>query len=382
MNCLGCKRAISKSELLSCITCKACYHYQCLNFDPSYFKSNIQELYRSWRCHLCANVTRRNRDDNTPVGSPYRSNNIPVATTSSLTTSHLADMSCDESFSNTSSRSVESSDQCAQAVTQTVDQEATITMRQFSQLIDLKLNDIRATLSLEIHEKVKSEIKAVTDTMKQDFSQTTDFLSSEQTDLKRNLNQASQRILELEAQKASLQSDMAKLEGRLCQIEKSSRCCNLEVQCIPERRNENLLTLFKKLCEQIKSPLSESDIRSCRRVAKLNPSSDRPRNVLVTLPSERHRDAIISAVKRYNKGNPKDLLNSGHMGIAGDRKLIFVGEHLSKQCKDLHAAARRLAKEKCYKYTWVKFGRVYVRKDDTSPAIYIKDMLSLDKSVV
>lgn len=175
---------------------------------------------------------------------------------------------------------------------------------------------------------------------------------------------------------------MAKLETRLSQTEKVTRSCNLEIQCIPERRNENLAILFKKLCEHIKLPISDSDIRSCRRIARLNPSSDRPRSVLITLPSERHRNHIISGVERYNNSNPKDLLNSAHIGVTGDKRLIFVGEHLSKQCKDLHSAARRLAKEKGFKYTWVKYGRVYIRKDDTSPAIYIKDLTDLEKSVL
>ncbi|VVD04453.1 unnamed protein product [Leptidea sinapis] len=182
-------------------------------------------------------------------------------------------------------------------------------MRQFSELIDLKLDSIRSTLSLEIQEKVKSEVKAVVETIKQEFTETTDFISKEQKDTRTNLDQAIKRITELEAQKAKVQSDMAKLEYRLCQSEKASRSCNLEVHCIPERRNENLAMLFKNLCEQIKMPISDSDIRSCRRIAKLNPSSDRPRNVLVTLPSERHRDAIISGVKRYNRGNPMDHIN-------------------------------------------------------------------------
>lgn len=51
---------------------------------------------------------------------------------------------------------------------QVANPEATITMSQFSRLIDLKLDSIRATLSHEIQEKVQVEIRAATEIIKQE----------------------------------------------------------------------------------------------------------------------------------------------------------------------------------------------------------------------
>lgn len=380
MNCLGCNNKINPPDLLRCVACKGSYHYLCLNFSASFYKTNAKELRRTWRCDACTNVTRRTRNDDTPIGSPYR---LPGATAVAAAVSSAPpaaplqiNMSCDESLINNSALSLESVNE-----RDNINTEATITMQQFSRLIDTKLDSIRATLTLEIQEKIKTEMKYVTETLTRDFTETTDFLSSEQSDIKCELKLARETVAKLEAANQKLQSDIENIELRLQQTEKLSRSCNLEIQCIPERRNENLANLVKKLCGIINVPITDREIRSCRRVAKLNPSSNRPRNVLVTLPSERYRDEIISGVRRYNKSNPKDLLSSTHIGVTGERSFLYVGEHLSKMCKDLHAATRKLAKDKGFKYVWIKYGRVYVRKDETSPAIHVKNMAVLEKSI-
>ncbi|GBP34542.1 hypothetical protein EVAR_85262_1 [Eumeta japonica] len=150
---------------------------------------------------------------------------------------------------------------------------------------------------------------------------------------------------------------------------------NLEVQCVPDKRTESLLAIFKKICEEIKVPIIYTDICSVCRVAKLNPQSIHPRSILVTLPSERHRDNI-SAVRRYNKNQPSTLI-SAHLGIHGNAINIYVSD-IAPHTKKIHTAARNVSKERGYKYTWVRFGRIYVRKDDTSPAVVIKVLKDLE----
>ncbi|GBP73818.1 hypothetical protein EVAR_54870_1 [Eumeta japonica] len=74
--------------------------------------------------------------------------------------------------------------------------------------------------------------------------------------------------------------------------------------------------------------------------------------ILVTLPSERHRDDSISAVPRYNR-NQSSPLTSAHLSIHGDAINIYVSEHLPPHTKKIHAAARKVSKESGYKYTWL-----------------------------
>ncbi|KAL4709262.1 hypothetical protein ACJJTC_013322 [Scirpophaga incertulas] len=79
-------------------------------------------------------------------------------------------------------------------------------------------------------------------------------------------------------------------------------------------------------------------------------TSARPRGILVTLSSERDRDNVLSAYKRYNRDNKANQLSSTHIGIQGERCLMYVAEHLSPETKQLHAAARLAARNLSYKY--------------------------------
>ncbi|GBP26593.1 hypothetical protein EVAR_18230_1 [Eumeta japonica] len=47
-------------------------------------------------------------------------------------------------------------------------------------------------------------------------------------------------------------------------------------------------------------------------------SSDKPRNILVTVASPRLQDLVLFTTHRFNKANPKDTLNSKHVDIASE----------------------------------------------------------------
>lgn len=206
-------------------------------------------------------------------------------------------------------------------------------------------------------------------------------MESEQKDIKNELHSVNTKIASFESEKSGIQSEMRDLKRRLISLEKFSRSRNVELQMLPEKPNENLAAIVKKICQIIKAPISDGDICAVHRTAKIDPSTQRPRNVLITLPSERHRDHLLSSYKRFNKSLKSDHLNTSYLDIAGEKHNIYMVEHLAPECKSLHAADRRVAKERQYNYVWIKFGRVYVRKNESSPAIVIKDLACLDKLV-
>ncbi|XP_050358746.1 uncharacterized protein LOC126779040 [Nymphalis io] len=256
-----------------------------------------------------------------------------------------------------------------------------ITMDKISELLDQKLNttlqahmnNLRLTLREDIKTLVRAEMDAAIQNLKDEFSSTTDFICAEQENLKKEVDIKTKLISSLETENSRLRNDVQKINNRICMLEKSSRNHNVEIQAVPESRNENVMDLFKRLCEIINVPLDPIQIHACRRVAKLNPSSARPRNILVTLSSPYIRDTILSAVHRYNKSHPKETLNSSLIGVTGESRKIYVTEHLSPECKMIHASARKVSKEKQYRYVWVKYGNVYMRKNESSSAILIKN---------
>ncbi|KPJ02103.1 hypothetical protein RR46_03378 [Papilio xuthus] len=222
-------------------------------------------------------------------------------------------------------------------------------------------------------------LQQISSLLDDDFTRTTDFLALQQTELKAKLEVSSNTFLELQKQKTSLEIELTDVQRRLDALEKSSRSLNVEIQLVPDKRNENILLTGKQLFSVIQAIVEEANIRCVRRRAKLNPQSTRPRNILVTLATERQRDIIISTFKKYNKSNKNNPLNTTNLGIPGNKQAVYVTEHLPPYLKSLHAETRKAAKGKRFKYVWIKYGNIYVRKDDTSPALLIKNSNSLSK---
>lgn len=355
MNCVACNNSIARGELLNCKMCRGVYHFACLGMAPTFFNAHHTELSRTWKCHTCNNVTQRrnDRNDSTPTHNQFEVLRVD------------ADMSCDDMQLNNSVTSecdtdaahaqpqpTKSAVTCSQrpGAAEQASAAAVITYEQFSNLLDNKLDTLRSSVISEINATIKKEISCAIERLRSEFTETTDFLAAEQQDLKNEIRNAHLKVSTLETESSKVQSELNELKRRMITLEKASRNHNIEIQMLPEKNSENLTVIMKKLCDTIKAPITDSDICAVRRVAKVDATSKRPRNVLVTLPSERHRDHLLSAYKRYNKAHKNEPLSTRHLGMPGETQIIYLAEHLAPECKSLHAVARKLAKQREYLY--------------------------------
>ncbi|CAK1549331.1 unnamed protein product [Leptosia nina] len=370
MLCKACNCAVSINEILKCSHCAEIFHHGCVNITPKKYKKFLASGARQWICPICDIKYKYLKGDNTPVRSqvtriqlsadqtesntPSGSPPLPPArldvSTMSIEDSHVVDISCNQ-------QDVISFDKFSALI----DQKLEGIKYSLINEIETRLHTIKSSLMSDITSKMKDECASVTQALKDDLNRTTEYLVGEQKDLRKALETAEERIVALEKDKLESESLFKNMRRQMDALDKASRSRNLEIQCIPQKRNENLIFIFKSLCDLIGHPMSEGDISSIKRVASLNPNSERPRNIIVSLPSTRHRDSIISAFKNYNKKNP---VTSVHLHIPGPANRLFIAEHHSSTCKAIFAAARKACKEKKYKYCWVKDERVYVRKED------------------
>lgn len=302
------------------------------------------EQLSALKCPSCTNVSRRRRDKETSsssssVLSPYSDKSKP---SSAITLDSISKL-LDQKLAPTSGAMIES----------------------------------RKVLIKEVKDLINTEMSKIATELRNEFSKTTEFIMNEVKDLKSTISQKDDMIKTLQSEQSQLNNEILLMRRRCSVIEKQSLARNIEVQCVPEDRNEDILTQFKTLCTTIKHPIADSDIHACRRVAKMDNNSKRPRNIVVTLTSPRLRDALLSAVHRFNKEQKNDKLNTRHIGLPGETRQIYVSEHLAPETKQLYAATRRAAKDKNYAFFWVKYGQIYLRKNDKSDAIRVKDMDSL-----
>ncbi|XP_063382169.1 uncharacterized protein LOC134668657 [Cydia fagiglandana] len=206
-----------------------------------------------------------------------------------------------------------------------------------------------------------------------------DFMNIKFEEMKTEAKDKFEICTQLQKEVETLKNDNLELVNRLNEFEQHSRACNIEIQCVPEHRSENLITTILQLAKTVSCDIKAEDIHHCTRTAKLDGNSSRPRNIVAKLKSPHMRDTLLASVIKFNKTDKDNKLNSSHLGLGGDKKPVYVAEHLTAYNKKLHKEARLAAKDKQYKYVWVRSGRILVRKDDKAQAIVLKSLDSIKR---
>ncbi|XP_047033866.1 uncharacterized protein LOC124640233 [Helicoverpa zea] len=165
------------------------------------------------------------------------------------------------------------------------------------------------------------------------------------------------------------------LEAKIDSMEQQARQCNIEVCNLPEKRNENLLTITESICSTINSPVSHNDIISVHRVPHARQQDTKPKNLIVKFRSRIIRDNVLSAYR-----NAKSI-KSDQIGISGASVSVYLNEHLTLKNKALFREAKILAKKSGFKYVWVRNATILVRERDNDKSFAIRSVEDLNKIV-
>lgn len=343
--CNACLKELANIPSMDCSRCMTSYHHFCINISLPDFNDLSDEFRSKWICVLCHSRERKGGDNsNTPV----RNNSSTI----------LASPQLEFVTQRTRTRTGNSCSCISASNIRDIIREELQTL--FANKIQPEMTEFRNSLSsIEMSmahfnaelEKVKSE-------------------QVEQSGI----------IKGLRSEIDSLRTTNQTLSSRLAQIDRHARSSNVEINCVPENKAENLINTVLQLGKVIKCPIKEEQIHYCSRIAKMNNSSPRPRSILVKFNSPRLRDEFLAATVRFNRGNRDDKLNTSHLGIGGNKKTaIYVAEHLTQEIKSLHAATRSRARELGYKYVWVRDSRIYLRKNEQSNLIHVNNIDLLNK---
>ncbi|KOB66988.1 Uncharacterized protein OBRU01_16391 [Operophtera brumata] len=356
----GCCDELDETSCLFCCLCTDYYHHTCMNLSDEQFLGVSKEFKDSWVCPSCRSCEpKRGDNSNTPVRSvvaptgPRHSSTraapphvapgrvVPPAPLARAAPAPARAGGTDHEYDNVTLRSKPRSARNCHC---------------------LSADIIREIIREELDRKLNSEIKDIQSKLSS-IDESLACYSVEFDLLKRESEAQKQLIGTLQKDNAELRDTSRVLTNRVHQMELLSRADNLEIQCVPENKNENLYNTVQQLGKTIKCPLSDSDVQYCSRIAKLNNSSPRPRSILVKFNSRRLRDTFLAGVIKFNKYNSSDKLNTTHLGLC---------------IKSLHAATRLKAKQLNYKFVWVRDGKVFVRKTENSNYLYIRnfDVLS------
>jgi chromosome segregation ATPase len=127
---------------------------------------------------------------------------------------------------------------------------------------------------------LNTQLKSIKDEL-QDVKESMSFMNSQYEEINKELKESKQSIQELQTKNDKLQPTINDLSFRLNQMEQAARANNIELQCVPEKKNENLVDVVSCLGSIINYKISESDILRCARTAKVNRESSRPRSIVI-----------------------------------------------------------------------------------------------------
>ncbi|XP_028178552.1 uncharacterized protein LOC114365991 [Ostrinia furnacalis] len=170
-----------------------------------------------------------------------------------------------------------------------------------------------------------------------------------------------------------LRNKVNDLQFELNTHQQRERLANLEITGLPQKTNEDLRDYLLKISNIAKCQLALEDIISINRVEPRSKLLDKPKVIVAKLRSTLIRDSIISGIRR-NRG-----LTTVDIGLPGEPRQIYVNEHLTPLNKMLFGKAREATKKNGYRYVWVKYGKIFTRKDDTHPPVHIRTIEDISK---
>lgn len=229
------------------------------------------------------------------------------------------------------------------------------------------------SLMAEQHEDLKKILPAITEIKKtnSNIESSINYLTEQNKELKKQIER-------LEIQSKQDRDYITLLEDKIEDLQRNSRKTNIEIKNVPKKLKEDKYDLIKMvaaLSKTIGCSISNNDVKDIYRVqakGKKDKSNTNP-PIIVELTSTILRTEFLKMAKSFNIRH-KEKLCAKHLGLTDDEYVpIYTSEQLTAKGTRLHFLARDLVKTRRYRFCWTAYGRVYVRKDENSPVIVIKN---------
>ncbi|CAG4974280.1 unnamed protein product [Colias eurytheme] len=267
-------------------------------------------------------------------------------------------------------------------------EHASITLNQFSTLLESKFVDMETKLTSNF----KSEINMAINGLKKELNETTDFLFSQFTDFKNELATYRERINNLESENTSLHLKLSQLckqqptsqetvnmhatikqlQLELNQRDQAGLLNDVEVSGIPEFDGESASHIAITLANKLGISLDERDIVYARRVgSKRRLTTDatnydldvnnRVRPLCISFSRRSLRDDFLKNARVRRGTTTTDLGLPNH-----DARRVHIHERLTQKNRVIFGKARSMGKALQWRYIWSREGRVFARRTDSS----------------
>lgn len=238
-------------------------------------------------------------------------------------------------------------------------------MEKFRKEIKSMIADLLSTQSLEL-KRITPTLMDIQQSNKH-IEVSVDFLTSQNEELKKKIEQ-------LDVQSKKDREYILLLEDKLEDMQRGSRKTSFEIKNVPKPNNEtkdHLINMVLNLAKNTECNISVTDIRDIYRIK--NRKDQINTAVIVETASTIMKNDLLQKCKLFNR-KQREKLCAKHLGImCKPDSPIYISEHLTPKGSRLFFLARDLAKSRGYKFCWTSYGHVYVRKDENSAIILIKN---------
>lgn len=219
----------------------------------------------------------------------------------------------------------------------------------------------------------KSEIR--------DLIKTIDYMSKKIDDYEGKLKTMDQDLKEEKTKSVRLEGEIAELKNIVNHLDKRNNNHdqqllenNIEIFGISEKTNEDIADTIMKVARNVGHMINREDIIYASRVkirqhlppdgpGLVTPRDPRPRNIVAKFTSKKLKDELIAAIKK------KKGLDCSSLGLVGGK--IFINDQLTRKNKYLLHSAKQFKIANNFNFLWVRNSKIYIRKNETSPAILI-----------
>ncbi|XP_053608966.1 uncharacterized protein LOC128674470 [Plodia interpunctella] len=194
------------------------------------------------------------------------------------------------------------------------------------------------------------------------------FLTAQNEELKKTITQ-------LQEERKEDKKHIAMLEDKIENMQMDVRKTNLEIKNVPKKPNESkedLVDMVLNLSRTVGSQIKKEDIKDVFRVRVKKEGIQNP-PIIIETSSTLIKNDVLKLCKAFNV-RQKTKLCAKHLGLKTHEDTpVFVTEQLTAKAARMFFLARDLVKSNSFKFCWTAYGKVYVRKNENSPIIQIKN---------
>ncbi|XP_044755110.1 uncharacterized protein LOC123314062 [Coccinella septempunctata] len=164
----------------------------------------------------------------------------------------------------------------------------------------------------------------------------------------------------------SLQLEVSEIKKILNEREQRDLESTLIVHGVPRENDENVQDIVENLVTKLEVEI-QGKVLSAYRVGK---TTGRAAPIRISMENKSDK---INMIKSCNKIK----LTAKALGYKSDEK-IFLNHDLTKANRQLYKEARDFKYRNGYKYLWIKEGNIFLRKDDNSKILLVRDSNDLE----